>query len=90
MYFLFIYEKITAVGYFSYTFLFVHISEKNFEKNLWSFEKVSKNLWSFPNFSGNVSQKNGAGKQKYANKKLSIKLISSFIAVLAREYLMDF
>lgn len=67
----------------------MHISEKNFEKNLWSFEKVSKSLWSFPNYSGNVSQKNGAGKQKYANKKLSIKLISSFIAVLAREYLMD-
>ena len=29
---MFIYEKITAVGYSSYTFLFVHISEKNFEK----------------------------------------------------------
>ena len=76
-------KRTTEVGYTSYSF-FVCIFKKIFEKSPLS--------WSFPNYSGDVSHENGAGKQKYANKKLCLKYVNIVVYHSLRrgEHLTDF
>ena len=63
-------KRTTEVGYTSYSF-FVCIFKQTFEKSPLS--------WSFPNYSGDVSHENGAGKQKYSNKKLCLKYVNIIV-----------
>ena len=76
-------KRTTEVGYTSYSF-FVCIFKQTFEKSPLS--------WSFPNYSGDVSHKNSAGKQKYANNKLCFKYVNIAVYHSLRrgEHLMDF